>query len=387
VHAHKLGLSITLAALLGVGPSAHAESPRVASARPAASSAGASGTDVLPELTSITDALAVAEPKQRRDAAEALIAFVKSHAAFRAEIAREMQRLGDRATAPLILAAHDPSRDVARWASGELEALGKRVPGDAVQTKSNDVLSDVLEAYGSTRDADALSAVLSFVNSDRSQIREASRHATLGYGDAALAKLREAYTNLTGAPPPAAWPTAEVARELFAQNDKLRLQEVYALMDTGLAAEAKGEHAEAVAAFERVLARQPLFERKAEMVPAFVALAKQEEEADREAAGAHYRTAARLAPDGPRAGQVASALDYLEAEDLLARGIPDRSLLLRAVTADPGNAKATDALARIDAEQRQRELMLIRYEEWALGVATLVAAAVLLVGRRRRRAT
>lgn len=226
--------------------------------------------------------------------------------------------------------------------------------------------------------------MLSFVNSDRAQIRDAARHATLAYGDAALAKLREAYANLTDNPPPQAWSAADVARELFAQNDRFRLQEVYAMMDAGLAAEAAGKHDEAVAAFERVLARQPMFERRVEMVPAFVSLAQSMEDTDRAAAAAYYRTAARLAPDGPRAAQAASALDYMEAEDLLARGITDESLFQRAATADPGNVKAHTELARIQAERARRELATRRYEEWGGAIATLALGIALFVGRRTR---
>jgi len=377
VRYFEVALFVAVGAMLGFVPAARADG-----GKPDAAAVS------LPELASVLETLGSPDPKERRAAADAFIAFVKNQgAANRPEISRQVRTAGERAIAALILAAHDPTRDVARWASAELEALGKKVPGDAVQTKSNQVLSDVLEAYGSTHDLDALSAVLSFINSDRAQVREAARHATLTYGDVALVKLREAFTNLMGTPPPQAWSAREVAHELFVQNDRLRLQEVYALMDAGLLAEAAGKHEEAVTAFERVLARQPAFERRGEMAPAFVALAQTEEDAHRDAAAVHYRTALRLAPEGPRAGQVASALDYLEGEDLLARGITDESLFRRAANADPGNVKAHAELARIDAERSGRQLTIRRYEEWGGALATLVAGLVLLFGRRVRRST
>jgi tetratricopeptide (TPR) repeat protein len=305
--------------------------------------------------------------------------------AFKPEIARELQDLGERATAALILTSHDPARDVARFASSELEALGKKVPGDAVQTKSNQVLADVLEAYGATRDMDALGAVLSFVNSARAQVRDAARRSVLGYGDTALPKLREAYTNLAGSPPPDAWSAADVARDLFAKDDRTRLEDVYALMDRGLAAEGEGKHEEAVESFQRVLARQPLFERRAEMVPAFVLLAQSKEDADRQAAEELLRVAARLSPDGPRAQQVASALDYLEGEDLLSRGIEDARLFRRAAQEDPGNVKAHDELARIAMAESRRSLTLERYTEACGGLAAVVCGVVLIAGRSRKK--
>jgi tetratricopeptide (TPR) repeat protein len=320
------------------------------------------------------------------DAIRELVRVVRDQGgAYKPEVARELQELGERATAALILSSHDPLRDVARWASSELEALGKKVPGDAVQTKSNQVLSDVLEAYGATRDMDALGAVLSFVNSARGQVRDAARRSVLAYGDAALPKLREDFANLAGSGPPPAWSAADVARELFARDDRLRLEDVYALMDQGIAAETAGHHDEAVELFQKVLARQPSFERRAEMVPAFVLLAEAKEASDRPAAEALLRVAARLAPDGPRAAQIQSALDYLEGEDLRARGIDDARLFRRAAEEDPGNVKAHDELARIDLAQSRRSLIIQRTTEGCGALAALVAGVVFVAGRSRKR--
>ncbi len=382
-------LELVILLALGAAPSysatARAEPAPPHTARGSTARNADAAPGFLPELAPVLDALGAPDARDRRAGADAFVLLVKSQgSAVRPEIAREIQRVGDLAIAPLILAAHDPSRDVSRWAQSELEAIGKKVPGDAVQTKSNQVLADVLEAYGATRDLDALSAVLSFVNSDRAPIREAARRATLAYDDVALVKLREAFVNLTGSPPPPVWTAAEVAGELFAKNDRLRLQDVYALWQAGLSAAAAGDYEEAVLAFEKVLARQPMLEQRAEMVPAFVALAQSKEDTDREAAAAYYRTALRLAPDGPRAGQVTSALDYLEAEDLLARGITDESLFRRASTADPGNARAHTELLRIEAERTRRELTTRRYEEGGGAVAILVTGLALLAGRRSR---
>jgi len=295
------------------------------------------------------------------------------------------QRLGERATAPLIRAMHAPSPGVAHWAAGELEALGRKVPGDAVQTKSHSVLASVLQAYGDTRDADALSAVLSFVNADRAEVRDAARGAVLAYQDAALGKLREAYTNLEAHPPPDAWTAADVARELFASDDRVRLQDVSALLTEGLAQEAAGQHEAAVSDFEKVLARQPLFERRAEMVTGFVLAAKSKEDTDPIAAAAYYRTAERLSPDGPRAGQARSALLSLEGEDLLADGVTDEHLFQLAATLDPGNLKAHAELARIQARSAERERKVRRYAEGGLAAAALFAGLALFPYRSRRR--
>ena len=304
--------------------------------------------------------------------------------AFRGEVTRQVDKLGEKATAALILAAHDPARDLALWAMGELESLGRRVPGDAVQTKSNQVLADVLEAYGTTHDMDALPAVLSFVNADRTLVREAARRATQAYGDLALPKLRESSANLSGTSPPPTGSAMDVSRELFSTYDRFRLSDVYAVMDRGLADEARGEHESAVRLFEEVLARQPLFERREEMVPAFVLYARALEDRDRRSAEAYYRVARRLSPDGPLASQVASALDFLEGEERMDGGIVARDLFRRASEEDPGNRKAHDKIALLDAERERRRTMLARYAEGCGAAAMLAVGLILWIGRRTR---
>ena len=318
------------------------------------------------ELNSLLGALDTKDPGARQRAAESA------------------QRLGERAVPVLIRAAHGLSREVARWATGELEALGRKVPGDAVQTKSNQVLSEVLEAYGDTRDADALPAVLSFVNSDHAQVRDAARRSILAYRETALTKLREVYANLTGHSPPELWTAAEVARELFASDDRFRLQEVHSLMDEGLLDERANDHEAAVATFEKILARQPLFDRRAEMVTAFVLAGQAREESNPAGAAAYYRTAIRLSSDGPRASQAHSALLYLEGEDLLARGITDENLFRLAASENPGHLKARAELARIEARRASHELKVRRYAEGGIAAAAILAAIALLPQGRLR---
>ena len=228
--------------------------------------------------------------------------------AFRPEVTRQTRALADKAVPALIEARKDSSSDVRHWASNQLEALGKRIPGDAVQTKDNQVLADVLRAYGSIHDLDAVPVVLSFVSSDRVQVRTAAREALGAFGQDAVWKLREAYSNLTGKSAPEGWAAAEVAKELFAAYDRFRLQEVYGLLEEGLKKDKEGKPDEAVAAFDKVLARQPMLDRRAEMVPAYAAQGQKVEDADAPAALALFRTAVRLAPEGPRAPQLTAEI-------------------------------------------------------------------------------
>ena len=126
-----------------------------------------------------------------------------------------------------------------------------------------------------------------------------------------------------GEKPARSWDWRRTARELFAVYDRARLQEVYSMMDQGVALAQAGKTQEAVQHFDRVLARAPLFERREEMVPSYLAFAKQMREQDRVAAAAALRRALVLAPDGDQANAVRSEIALLEAKDLAERGVLD----------------------------------------------------------------
>src|SRR5262249_51619721 len=151
----------------------------------------------------------------------------------------------------------------------------------AVGTNDTQILADVLRAYGRTRDVDAVRVILSFANSDRVQLRDAAREAIAAIGEPGVWQLRDQYLGLTGNKPPKEWSWDRLARELFAIWDHQRLAELYKLMDDGVAATSAGKWSEAVEAFDKLLARSPLFDRRREMVKAYVERAKQVEDEHR----------------------------------------------------------------------------------------------------------
>lgn len=303
---------------------------------------------------------------------------------LRVEVGRRLKAMGDHATAGLLLAQREPS--IRHFASATLEAMGKRVAGDAVQTKDDGVLVDVLTAFGTLRDPNALGVVLSFLSADRDKVRAAARAATVAYGKDAAPKLRDIYTNIEGRPPPAEWEVTRLSTELFAALDADRLAELYALVDEGLKEERDGKLDLAAASFDKALARQPNLERRREMVPTYMALARALEDTDRDRASATYRRAQSLDPGGAHQGQIDGALAYLEGEDLRAKGIVDREPFDRALLADPGNEKARAALEGMDGDRRAREE---RAQHWlwaTIAGAGVLALLILFVGRGRRKA-
>ena len=304
---------------------------------------------------------------------------------LRVDVERQIQKLGEHAVAALIEARRAESRTLRAWAGKELDILGKTVPGEAVQTSDNQVLSDVLRAYGRTRDSDAARVVVSFANSDRAQVRDAAREAVVMMGENGLWQLRESFESLTGKRPPDDWGWERAASELFALYDKSRLAQVHGFLDEGLAMEKAGRLDDMAKAFDKALARAPMFERRGEMVRGYLALAKSIERSDRTRALALARKAARIDPAGPLSRQAEAEVGFLEAEDLAARGVVDEAAYARAVELDPSNESARAALSRIKDES---DLRLAALRRWGAGAAIALAAViagVAVLARRRKR--
>jgi tetratricopeptide (TPR) repeat protein len=306
--------------------------------------------------------------------------------AFRPEIARLVKGLGDGALGALVLARRDPSPDVRGFAAGILESEGKRLPSDVVQTKNNQALADVLGAYAAVKDLDAVPVILSFVNSDRAEVRKAARDALRAYGQDAAWKIREALASVTGSPAPDSATAEELAQQLFAAYDALRLREVYALLDQGLAQEKEGKLEDAVVAYDKVLARQPMLDRRGETVPGYLAYARAVESKDRATALAYLRKALRLDEAGSHAGAINGAIDYLEGEELLSRGVLDQDLFRQAVELDPTNGRARAELARLAADREARQWRW-RKVAGAGGLFVVCVVGAIVFGGRRRRTT
>lgn len=328
---------------------------------------------------------ALAHASTAAAARELVNVAVDAHGAFRPEIARLVKIVGERAVPALIQVRKNASPDVRQWATTQLEALGKRIPGDAVQTPNHELLSEVLRAYGATHDLDALPVLLSFVNSDRGDVRTAAREAVLALDQDALWKLREAYANVLAKAAPEGLAASDVANALFAAYDRLRLHEVYGLLDAGLSKYSEGDLAAAVADFDKVLARQPQLDRRGETVPAYVAMALQLEEAEPLQALEILRKAERLAPRGPRASQVNAEIAYLEGVDLLGRGIPDPKAFERALSLDPSHKKARIALDRLASKADEGQSRTLAAGGSMAALLLLVVAWLLFGGIRRVR--
>lgn len=301
---------------------------------------------------------------------------------FRIDLQRQIAKLRDKAVPALIEARQHDAKIVQRWANKELDALGRAIPGEAVASSDTQILADVLRAYGRTRDVDAVRVILSFANSDRVQLREASREAVAAIGDPGIWQLRDQYLSLTGNKAPKDWAWDRIARELFALYDRARLAEVYKLMDEGNEALSHGKLLEATAAFDKVLARSPLFERRKEMVKAYFTRASDLEGSDKEAALVMMRKALRLDPKGEMAKTIEAEVAYLEGAIAVDHGAPDKTAFQRALDLDPKHERARKALASLEDQVVERQSQLPRYGA-AGGIGVVALIAMILLARRK----
>jgi hypothetical protein len=249
---------------------------------------------------------------------------------------------------------------------------------------------DVLGAFGAIRDPDALPVVLSFVNSDRAEVRAAARDAVGSYGAEALGRVRSTYAALAGKRLPEGVDFTSASRSLFETYDHQRLRDVYAKLDEGLERQASGDIEGAVADFAYALARQPDLDRGAETAPAFFAYAKGLEATEVRRAVDLLRTALRLYRGDARADAVKSELRCLDGDELVAAGLFDATPYEEALELDPSNQHARTRLEKMRAESASRRW---REGSAAKGVAAvgvcLIALGLLgfLRWRRREEAT
>lgn len=318
-------------------------------------------------------------------AARELISIYARFGEFlRVDTQLQLEQLGERAIAALIEAERHPAPKIAQWAARRLDALGKAIPSETVQTNDPEVLADVLRAHGRARNPEAARLVISFVSSERAQIRDAARQAVVLMGEVANWQLRDTYENIVGKKPPREWSWDRTARELFAEFDRLRLAPVYELFDRGAAAQKSGKLDDMASAWDQVLAQSPTFERGPEMVAGYLAYAKAHLDDDPLLARRALERIDRLAADSEPTKHAAESLRLtLDAENLYARHLADQTLLRRALDLDPRNARAKALLERIAHGNADIQQRFYRYVAAGAILALSLAGLAFILMRRR----
>jgi len=341
----------------------------------------------LQPLTEVVALSRMLEKVGTREAARGVVdVYVRFGEFLRVDTQLALERLKDRAIAALIETTAHPVPRVATWAKKQLEDMGKAVASDAMQVLDSTLRADILRAYGKTRDLETARLLISYAASERAMIRLAAREAVAMLGEAGLWQLRDAYEKTVGQRAPREWPWDRVARELFAQFDRERLSEIYALWRRGRAAEARGDLDGARHLFDQVLAWDPTFERGASMAGAYLAYAERQADSEPQAAELAARRAERLAASGPVHERAASLRLTLEGRALYERGIVDEVLLARARELDRDNRRASALEDEVRASAAKDQSAWRRYSAAAV-IFVLGGAGVAFMALRQRRAS
>lgn len=262
--------------------------------------------------------------------------FVRFGEFMRIDCQRQLESMGDLSVAALIETQRHQAPAIAEWAQKLLTLKKKQSPHDAVRTDNPAALADVLVALGRNGDPESARLLISFAGTDQAPVRKAARQGLALLGEVAAWQLRDAYLNTTGKQPPRDWTWKRTARELFTEFDRLRLERIYKLYAEAKAAFAAGDLKKMAEGYDQILAQNPDFDGRAEMVPGYRKYAKSVASQDPSSALLALRRAERIDPDEKSRKETEAELLLLEAARLKKAGFIDSELLERAETSFPG---------------------------------------------------
>ena len=313
---------------------------------------------------------------------EALLAvldFCPEHeAAFRKEIYQLMLWSEDGALPAMVLRKKSKDEDIQVVVSAYLEKMNMERPGQQVQVKNPSILAEILLIFGKKKDFDSVDVIAPFLNADNPIVRKAARDSILMFDKSAIWTLRKEYKNYTNEDPDSAWSADEIAARLFSAQDDDRLAPLNEKMQKGLQAAKEKKFDEMETTFRGILALQPLYERKTEMVPGYMEAARYNvDRGNLEKASFLLRTARRLNADSEKADKILAMFYYVEGLRSLEDGIADPELMKKALGHDPAFEDAKSKLRDIEKIYRGRKIK--GYRMLAAGGIGATALLLLLI--------
>lgn len=282
--------------------------------------------------------------------------FQRGWSVWQWEARHVVARRGLRMLPALIEGRSAGNPEVRRWAVGSIRRLGVDSVGAAVQMVPPAQLPDVLRAYASLSDLNAMPAVITFVDHPDDAVREASRAATASYERNAIWQLRLAYRNKLGENADLSWSWQTTMQRLYDGLDARRLAPANELLDQGLVAAQAGDWETMRERYDRALRREPLLPRRSEMGPGYAAEATQRLEQLTEGADAAgvdgaltlLRRAIRLSPEHADANAWRATVAFHEAERAREQGVLDEGAYEAVLAVRPDHAGASAVLADIE---------------------------------------
>ena len=255
-----------------------------------------------------------------------MIDFSVRHAGlFRHEIGRMLTAHGIAVMPALIYSRGSENEEIHMFAVKWIRDLGNPLLSEQVKIRNPRRLSQLLEAYASVNDLDAIDITLSMTNHGSSIVRRAARASLESYGRNALWPVRRLYENTFGKEPTANRSVEQLVKEIYRHFDTLRLTKLTELFEKGLEARRMQDYEAMDDMFRLVLRQDPVFPRRGEMATAYRELAEKNEAAgDYEQATLLYRMALRLVTDDWEfANETRGRLAWMRLEALRHGGVLD----------------------------------------------------------------
>jgi len=313
-------------------------------------------------------------------AADAILdfAFAPEGLVFRDECGRQLRAMSPYSLPTLLRASQDKKREkgsYARYASYQLDRLGKNRPAYALATAPNDEWEALmLDAIRDVKHPDAVTAVIDRLNAPSSRVRKAAREALMAYvsGPApppapkakrklpggkltdeemplyltyrefAENELRRVLQAQTGAPAPPKSNPEELAQLLIGLYDRQRAER---WDDTMLEARnflGQKKLDEAIAIYDRILVEDPTYPKRGDMVAGYIERGRALRDQKKiDEAILSFHKAWSLDPKGAQAKEAEVELYATRAAREKAQGRNADEDLRRARAADPTVAPAT----------------------------------------------
>ena len=308
--------------------------------------------------------------------------FSPRHAGvFRQTIGEMIVARGLDALPALVYGRGSKDPEMHMFAVAWIRDMGDPLLGEQVNGVENPRrLAQLLEAYASVKELDAIDVTVSLTNHESAFVRQAARRCIEVYGANARWPMRRLYENTFGREPADGTDVPQWSRELYDRFDSLRLAGTAATFEAGRAAGAAGDLAKMDALYRQVLRDAPMFSSRHEMAAGFLALARVCGDEDRpDEARAATMMAARVARPGSEEARLAVArLEWLEAEAYRKGGAPDAALYREIAKADPENADARGWADRFSGQGVGLRALVLK----GVAVSLLLFFAVLVAYRR-----
>ena len=273
-----------------------------------------------------------------------ILEFSGRHAGiFRKEIGRMLASNGMKVIPALVYARGSKDKELHMFSVKWVRDMGNPRFGEQIeQIESPRRLAQLLEAYASVNELEAVEITLSLANHESVFVRNAARKCLEYYGKNVKWSALRAFENTFGHEAPEGTEVGHWLEKLYEHWDSERGAGAMILFSEGLDAKAEGDLGKMEDRYRLILRDDPMFTRRHEMAGGFLELATAHEEEGRlkkarEASLMAFRVASPNT-DGKRKAR--ARLDWLEAETLRAGGAFDEELYRRIAQEDPENEAA-----------------------------------------------